>query len=286
MKIAIRLDDITPDMNWEKFYKMKLLLDREQIKPLLGVVPENRDELLHFEEAHSDFFAKVREWKNEGYSIAQHGFYHVYETKSKGLLGLNPFSEFAGLSYECQLEKLKKGKEILKKQGIESRIFMAPGHTYDKNTLQALRECGFKYVTDGYTAENCKTQGLVFVPCRNSKSVGGNGYDTLCFHTNLMSEEDFEGLGKWIHQNRASFVDYEELLEEKALDKNLFRWFGEKKRLWLYRGKRFAGHNTGMQKYFQVSYHKDKKMRLIKRILYLPYLLLLLILPPLSTKEK
>jgi hypothetical protein len=43
MKIAVRLDDITPDMDWERFYKFKALLDRYQVKPLIGVVPDNRD---------------------------------------------------------------------------------------------------------------------------------------------------------------------------------------------------------------------------------------------------
>ena len=46
MNITVRLDDITPDMDWERFYKFKALLDQHQVKQLLGVVPANRDELL------------------------------------------------------------------------------------------------------------------------------------------------------------------------------------------------------------------------------------------------
>ena len=45
MKIAVRLDDITPDMDWEGFLRFKALLDRYQVKPLIGVIPQNRDEL-------------------------------------------------------------------------------------------------------------------------------------------------------------------------------------------------------------------------------------------------
>ena len=44
MKIAVRLDDITPDMDWEGFLRFKALLDRYQVKPLIGVIPQNRDE--------------------------------------------------------------------------------------------------------------------------------------------------------------------------------------------------------------------------------------------------
>ena len=46
MKIAVRLDDITPDMDWQRFYAFKTLLDKYQVKPLIGIVPDNRDENL------------------------------------------------------------------------------------------------------------------------------------------------------------------------------------------------------------------------------------------------
>lgn len=37
MKIAIRMDDITPDMNWDNFLALKALFDRYHICPLIGV---------------------------------------------------------------------------------------------------------------------------------------------------------------------------------------------------------------------------------------------------------
>ena len=57
---TIRLDDITPDMNWEKFYKVKEILDEFQIKPLIGVVPNTLDTTLPFEVPKSDFWEKIR----------------------------------------------------------------------------------------------------------------------------------------------------------------------------------------------------------------------------------
>ena len=45
MKIAIRMDDITADMNWKNFLALKELFDRHGICPLVGVVPDNRDEI-------------------------------------------------------------------------------------------------------------------------------------------------------------------------------------------------------------------------------------------------
>ena len=47
MKITIRMDDITPDMDWAKFLRFKELCDLYQVKPLIGVVPANQDTMLH-----------------------------------------------------------------------------------------------------------------------------------------------------------------------------------------------------------------------------------------------
>ena len=39
MKIALRMDDITADMNWDNFFRLKELFDKAGVRPLLGVVP-------------------------------------------------------------------------------------------------------------------------------------------------------------------------------------------------------------------------------------------------------
>ena len=46
-KISIRMDDITPDMDWTKFMRFKALCDKYRIRPLVGVVPDNQDPNLH-----------------------------------------------------------------------------------------------------------------------------------------------------------------------------------------------------------------------------------------------
>ena len=143
MKIAIRLDDITPDMDWAKFLRFKELCDLYQVKPLIGVVPENKDSMLCVDEKREDFWEYLLQLKNEGWMIAQHGCTHIYSTKKKGCFPLNALSEFAGRPFEEQLTCLKCGKQILEGHGIFTDIFMAPAHSYDQNTLKALKEAGF-----------------------------------------------------------------------------------------------------------------------------------------------
>ena len=81
--------------------------------------------------------------QSEGWCIAQHGCTHIYNTHKKGCFPLNALSEYAGNSYENQYASLEKGQKILKEHEIHTDIFMAPAHSYDYNTLKALKKLGF-----------------------------------------------------------------------------------------------------------------------------------------------
>ena len=39
----VRIDDVCENMNWEMMDRCEKLLDQHNIKPLLGVIPFNRD---------------------------------------------------------------------------------------------------------------------------------------------------------------------------------------------------------------------------------------------------
>ncbi len=225
MKIAVRLDDITPDMDYAKFYKMKEILDTYQIKPLIGVVPFNEDKNLVRNPEREDFAEVVQSLVREGYVIALHGYQHLYSTQKGGLFPLNHFSEYAGVSFEQQDEMIRKGKEQLQNWGIDTDIFMAPGHTFDANTLKALLKNGFHYVTDGFGNNPYVRKGLVFLPiavrqsdCMRKK----DGYTTLVFHTNTMEEKDFIRYRNLLEDNRASFISYSEYLAQKPCNRSVF----------------------------------------------------------------
>lgn len=220
MKLTIRMDDITPGMNTVKFERFRGLLDQYKIKPLIGVVPDNKDSALIEEIVEdSEFWDKIRELQNSGWIIAMHGYQHIYSTEKGGLFPLNPFSEFAGVPYEKQREMLEKGKELLKERGIETDIFMAPGHSYDKNTLQALRETGFKRITDGFGTRPYYQYGICFYPIsfKQSQSLKKKtGYTTLVVHAATMQEKDFEQYERIFKEHKEQFIDYAEYLEVEA----------------------------------------------------------------------
>jgi len=218
LKISVRLDDICPTMNWTNFYKVMELCEKYGVKPLLGVVPDNQDKKLVVDNNNQNFFQVMRNLQEKGVSFAQHGLDHVYRNHKGGILKLNKNSDFVGLSKEEQKELLKQGLEILKKENIRTEIYMAPSHSYDKNTILALNELGFKYVTDGYTNFNYLWHGLKFIPCMHTFKIRKevSGICTLCLHINTMSEDDLQEFENTLKKYEKSLCDYSELLQEPA----------------------------------------------------------------------
>lgn len=72
-KILIRFDDICPTMNFEQFHLAETMMDKYQIKPLVGVVPDCRDSDLLISDGKNDFWDYVLALQKKGYTIAMHG---------------------------------------------------------------------------------------------------------------------------------------------------------------------------------------------------------------------
>lgn len=225
MKIAVRMDDITPDMNWENFRFFQGLFQEVGITPLLGIVPENRDAKLSIEAPHGDFYEFMKKLQAQGYCLAMHGCYHVYTTGRGGLFPLNNYSEFAGISYEKQKELLAVGKARLEEQGIKTDIFMAPAHSYDKYTLRALRELGFTKMTDGFGKAPYRYRGLTFYPISFmlSRSLKQQrGATTMVIHANTVTEQEREKYRKIFREYGQNMISYREYLEMEPEKRGLF----------------------------------------------------------------
>lgn len=232
MKIAVRLDDITPDMDWERFFKFKALLDQYQVKPLIGVVPDNRDEnLIKIRQGRvekdipKDFWAYLRDLGSQGWTIAMHGYQHIYTTKKGGIFPLNNFSEFAGVPFEKQKEMLMAGKRLLSQKKIETDLFMAPAHSYDRNTLRALKETGFKALTDGFGDLPYEWRKLIFYPISFQLSGSfkkDSGYSTMVVHTDTVSDEDLERYKNYFEKADAEWISYGEYLRQTPVKRGCF----------------------------------------------------------------
>lgn len=211
--LLVRLDDICETMNFANFKRMTNLLDKYNIKPLLGIVPDNKDKKLCVEVVNSGYKEIIDECISKGYSIAMHGVYHVYDSTSKGLVTNRPKSEFSGKSYITQFELLKYGMDVLQQKGFSTDIFFAPGHSYDRTTIKALRNVGIRIVSDGRSLSSYVRNGILFIPvrCFGTDIKPCKGITTLCFHTNTMSEHDFISFEAYIKKNLGMFCDFSEI---------------------------------------------------------------------------
>lgn len=230
MQIAIRMDDITPDMDWERFHTFKKMLDKLDIKPLIGVVPDNRDDNLHRAEAYDDFWKYIKELQDNGWCIALHGYQHVYTTSKGGLFPLNRFSEFAGIPLSQQRMMIQEGTEILKQHGISTDIFMAPAHSYDRNTLKALKEFGYNKITDGFGKSPYRWQELTFYPISfmlSSSFKKKKGITTMVVHTNEIDDAGMKRLEELLQSHRDSLISYETYLMTESADRGFLGHLAE-----------------------------------------------------------
>lgn len=264
-KFSFRIDDITEDLNWKNFRRIQEIFDQYKICPLLGVVPDNQDKKLKIGQPNPEFWSILTELEKKGWSLSQHGFRHCYLTEQAGLLGLKKASEFAGVSYKEQKAALAMGQRILELHGIRTDIFMAPGHTYDENTLKSLKELGFHYVTDGYTDCCYIRNGLTFIPCKSAGKPCRKGIDTICLHINGMVEEQFEELERIIRENRKDIVDFKDLL---LVDTTQFGWkvrWQEYKNLRIRKCRLWMAQNEIVQEYLRAnrSYSRYTKLPML-----------------------
>ncbi|MBQ7666201.1 MAG: DUF2334 domain-containing protein [Synergistaceae bacterium] len=213
--ILLRFDDICPTMDYKQWNRAAEILEKYDIKPLLGVIPDCKDPVQFIDEYHSDFWDYMKELQNKGYALAMHGCNHVYDTQTRGIINGGYVSEFAGHSYEVQLEKIQRGKRILHDHGIDTDIFFAPAHSYDMNTLKALHECGFRYMSDGMTSKPVIREGVICLPSLFGglpRIVHSNGYYTTVFHSSEWTRPDkqagYTNLQKVCEKYHDSIVDF------------------------------------------------------------------------------
>lgn len=226
----VRLDDACEYMNHKKWSKIEEILNKYNIKPLVGIIPNNEDVKTIIEKKDDNFYIKVKEWEKIGWTIALHGFNHICESNSGGINPVHKRSEFAGVSLDIQRNKISSGYKILKKNGINPSFFFAPSHTFDLNTIESIKsETEIKIISDTFTLFPYKYRGLCFIPCQMGKfrRLLLPGYWTFCFHPNEMTEIDFNEFERFISLNVNKFIsfndiDYNNIKGKKIIDYTVF----------------------------------------------------------------
>lgn len=81
----IRLDDACPTMYKVKWQRMEDILDSNDVKPMVGVIPHNEDAKQVIDPVDTFFWDKVRVWREKGWTVAMHGYNHVYKSQMGGV---------------------------------------------------------------------------------------------------------------------------------------------------------------------------------------------------------
>ena len=210
-KILIRLDDIAENMNWDLMKKSEDLFDKFNIKPVLGVIPNNEDKELLAHPRKDNFWNLVRKWKIKGWEIAMHGLNHVYdnETQKNDYFRYGGKSEFYGHPLNVQIDKIKKGLKKFKEEQIEIKSFFAPNHTYDENTFNALKKTGINEIIDGYGLMPYLENEIKFIPQLFYKVYAlPFGVQATQIHLNYWDQNDFERFVRFVEKNQNKFITY------------------------------------------------------------------------------
>lgn len=212
----VRLDDACPNMDKDKWQRVEDILDKYGIKPLVGIIPANSDPKTMLEPEDKGFWEKARRWEEKGWSLALHGFNHVCETNTGGMNPVHKCSEFAGLPLEIQTKKICEGYSLLKDKGFDVKWFFAPSHTFDKNTLKAIKEnTPIRLISDMIATKPFLDNGFTFVPCQMGKlrEMSISGYWCACYHPNIMKDDEFVVLETFLKAHKQDFISFDELPE-------------------------------------------------------------------------
>jgi len=236
MEYIFRLDDITPKANWKNIEKIEKIFDKYWSKPIIWVVPNNKDPYLNRFKENNDFWEKIKKLEKKWWIIAQHWYEHIDITSESGILWINNRSEFVWLSFKKQLDRLQKWKNILEnKLWIKIKWFMAPDHSFDKNTIKALKKLNFEYITDWLALYPFTFFWLKFLPqqlwsFRNNLYWIKSWYATICLHLDEINSNDEKFFGKvenFIRKNKENILSWnqiEKLNYKKKYKKNIINF--------------------------------------------------------------
>ena len=212
-KYLFRVDDISEFMRFDRFKKLRKIFIKYNIKPVLAVIPKNEHKKIMFEHKKRKYLVEELKYlEKKGWIIAQHG--HTHELIGNGgLLNINNFGEFGGLSFKEQAKKISEGKKILEKEGFSPKIFIAPAHSFDKSTLKILKKHGMTLINDGIGLYPFQRDGFLFLPQITWQvRTFPLGMITIGLHPHELKDKDLLKIEKFIKKNRKNITDINKVI--------------------------------------------------------------------------
>jgi peptidoglycan/xylan/chitin deacetylase (PgdA/CDA1 family) len=150
-----------------------------------------------------------------GAAIAVHGYRHLCRNRASSLLNLHPRTEFAGVEINIQREWIRNGFAILRENGLNPRLWVAPRHGFDHNTLRALRDTGIEYLSDGFARVPLLRGGVTWLPQQLWSPVTKKaGLWTICIHPSLANSLEWQRLRSFLEKHAAQFTSFDRVVNE------------------------------------------------------------------------
>jgi predicted deacetylase len=212
-KYLVRIDDVCPTMNWSVWDRVERILTEGNVRPILAVVPDNRDPKLKVSPPRADFWDLVREWQGKGWTVGWHGYQHVYDSSDAGLVGINRRSEFSGVAKDVQLTRLRAARDIFLSNRVRPDLWVAPAHSFDRNTVELLQEFGVAVLSDGFFMRPVVSLGSLWIPQQLWRfRPMPSGVWTVCFHINGWGDSDVSQLERDIGRFSSKLIGVSDLL--------------------------------------------------------------------------
>ena len=211
----LRFDDLCPTASQARLERFLEIIARYRIRPILAVVPDNQDADLKIQAPDPDFWERMRSLEKTGATIALHGYQHLCNAHGEPLLGSARATEFAGVDELKQREWIRSGLEILRKHGLSPRLFVAPRHGFDRNTLRALFREGLGFLSDGFVNRPFTRCEIVWIPQQSWEPVAKeSGLWTICIHTNTAPASLESNLEAFLEKSAAQFTSFDRVIAE------------------------------------------------------------------------
>ena len=208
-RYLVRFDDICPTMAWPVWDRIETGLRERDIRPIVAIVPENADEKLVAGPENPQFWDRARAWQAAGWAIGLHGYRHRYETAEAGIVGLQAKSEFAGVEAGEQRRRIAAGLARLRSEGLQPTVWVAPSHSFDAHTVEALAAEGLTTISDGLRlVPHRDDRGITWVPQQIWRfRPRPAGMWTVCFHHNRWGDSEVDDLMAACDRYRSRIVD-------------------------------------------------------------------------------
>ncbi len=209
----LRFDDLCPTVSAARWQRCRELIEEFRLKPILAIIPDNQDPDLLHSPPDPKFWDQMRALESRGAAVGLHGYHHLCQSRARSLLGLHRHSEFAGISAGKQRLWIHEGLRILRSQGLTPRIWVAPRHGFDRQTLGALRAEGVFLVSDGFARVPFLRGGVTWIPQQLwAPAEKPEGIWTICIHANTVHRSQIAALRTFLADHSAQCTSIQQVL--------------------------------------------------------------------------